>query len=139
MRKKVVLMIVSAIIALVVVGVFWLGSVNIGGRLKRVDVYKISEMQDGKGNKGLISSFTAKEDLKVMREVFGTMEEISGILSMTSPDYRLKVIKKDSEEIWELWLQKDSVTATLVCSDDSHTGYTVTEETTSKLKGIIMR
>lgn len=120
---------------------------NEQGSLKDRDVQDVKEVQEvkvsrslqfGVVNEAILGIFTEQADVELFIDAIDTAKKIEGQLDISRPDYDVTLSTKEAEYSIHLWLDPvvDGGMYTLI--SDTGTGYTLTEESASGLKRLIM-
>lgn len=79
--------------------------------------------------------YTDPDDIELFMQAIHTAERIQGILNVGEPEYVLQVGGADGKAYtYQLWINDAQEEAMLMDMQDTHTGYTVSEPLTGKLK-----
>lgn len=82
--------------------------------------------------------YTDPNDIELFMQAIHTAERIQGILDVGEPEYVLQIGGADGKAYtYQLWINDASEQAMLMDMQDTHTGYTVPEPLTGKLKQLM--
>lgn len=81
--------------------------------------------------------YTYKETIEKFIRAMKTAEKIHGILNTATPDYDIVITLEDKKHAFDIWLSEKSERGMIMDVKETHTGYTLTKESTVELKKII--
>ncbi|WP_214626121.1 hypothetical protein [Paenibacillus agaridevorans] len=152
MKKNNLLVLLTAI-AVILIG--FVGSDNKDGKKNQVgietdtigseinkDIQQITlskSLAHGLVNADITDDFSDKETIETITQAIYTAAPIPGILNTATPDYDIVLISANSKLAFHLWISETSEQAMIMAVEETHTGYTLSEKSTVKLKEIIFR
>jgi hypothetical protein len=82
--------------------------------------------------------FDEEEALETFRSLIFSAEKEGGIVNMANPEFYMDVIyANETKQGFHLWIGKKGQKSTLMKNDDTHTIFTVSEEMTDKIIGLV--
>ncbi|MDW7650303.1 MAG: hypothetical protein SCK29_08910 [Bacillota bacterium] len=89
----------------------------------------------------VLATFTEQDEIQPIVKAIETSTKIDGILDVTAPSFGLKLYDtNDAVKTYYLWVGQDTrYNGMIMDVEDTHTGYTLTEEAAEMLFTLIQR
>ncbi|WP_366161152.1 hypothetical protein ABXS71_20350 [Bacillus infantis] len=109
-------------------------STNLGNE-KKLSIntdFKSISISKSKGTNEI--TFDDKETLEAFQEIFSSAVKEPGIVDMADPEFYMDAVyEKDQQQSLYLWIGEKGQRSTFMKTEDTHTIYTVSTDTTDKL------
>lgn len=108
------------------------------GHLEEVSGITIAKsLAHGSVNPGIMVEYMDEETIKTFTRAIQTAEKMDGILNTSTPDYDIVITMDDKKHAFHLWLGETSEHGMIMDVKETHTGYTLTKESTAELNKIM--
>lgn len=92
----------------------------------------------GQINTDFFTVYEDEEVLETFQNIFTSAVKQEGIVDIAEPEFDLEVIYKEgNKQEYHLWLGEKDEQSTLMQVEDTHTIYTISEETTNQLIDLV--
>lgn len=92
----------------------------------------------GQINTDFFTVYEDEEVLETFQNIFTSAVKQEGIVDIAEPEFDLEVIYKEgNKQEYHLWLGEKDEQSTLMQVEDTHTIYTISEEATNQLIGLV--
>lgn len=78
-------------------------------------------------------TYDDKETLEAFQEIFSSAVKESGIVDMADPEFYMDAVYEKDQQSLYLWIGEKGQRSTFMKTEDTHTIYTVSTDTTDKL------
>jgi hypothetical protein len=105
---------------------------NSGNEKKLNTDFKSISISKSKGTNKI--TFDDKETLEAFQDIFSSAVREPGIVKMADPEFYMDAVyEKESQQSLYLWIGEKGQRSTFMKTEDTHTIYTISTDTTDKL------
>ncbi|MED4122947.1 hypothetical protein [Halalkalibacterium halodurans] len=96
----------------------------------------VSEFQQfGKINQAPFMTLNNPDEIAVFGEAIETATKMDGIVNVVKADFDIELLRDNEEDFsFHLWLDDEAKTGSIMYTGDTHTLYSLTEDSTQKLQ-----
>lgn len=98
-----------------------------------------NSLSHGSVNPEVTVEYADNETIEIIVRAIHTAVQMPGILNTAIPDYDIVIASGNKEYAYHLWINETSEQAMLMDVKETHTGYTLTKESTAEMKKIIFK